>query len=86
MFKIFRKNCCGLDIHKTWIEKNRAQNCLTVSNLKLDDVPFSRRSKPQEVSQLSEYGERRRGYDKDSTIPRIESQALSTQAGGSVLT
>lgn len=19
MFKIFRKNCCGLDVHKTWI-------------------------------------------------------------------
>lgn len=61
MFKIQLHNCCGLDVHKTWIfacirqlrdlvryraklgnmltgEKNRAQNCLTVSNLKLDDV------------------------------------------------
>ena len=85
-FKILKNNCCGLDVHKTWIyacigitdsngrteykqarfssfippadirqlrdlvryrfkltcmitgEKNRAQNCLTVSNFKLDDV------------------------------------------------
>ena len=33
-FKIFRKNCCGLDVHKTWIytsekyNQNRKENCL----------------------------------------------------------
>ena len=52
MFKIFPNNCCDLDVHKPWIytcigitdtngltnEKNRPQNRLTVSNLKLDNV------------------------------------------------
>ena len=42
MFKIFRKNCCGLDVHKTWIyalyqhaDANSAQ-----SNFRLASRPF----------------------------------------------
>lgn len=27
-FKIFRKNCCGLDVHKTWIYA-----CIGITNI-----------------------------------------------------